>query len=487
MPLILLALLAPALLAGQGLGTQVEELIQTLYGPRAGMWGVHIVNLDRNATLAGIASDRLFVPASTAKLFTAALAFTRLGPEYRFLTRIVAAAPPAGDGRLKGDLILVGGGDPSLDGRPQAARDGQETSQLAAIEELAGQVIQRGVRRIEGDIVGDDSAYPWEPYPEGRSQEDALWHYGAPVSALSISENRVVLTLSPGRVEGEPARLRLNPPLEFFVIDNRVRTVVAGETRIEIDRLPGSRQLKLWGTISRRSGATSRLLALDDPAEYAAAALYDALTRRGVQVNGRPRARHAYLNEYPRMEPPATVELARHESPPLGEILSFTLRESPNLHAELLLREVGRVRRQSGSRQAGLDELKDLLREAGISAEECQLVDGSGLSRSSLLTPRALTQLLGYLYRLPESSLWLSLLPAAGADGTLKGRLNEAGARVRAKTGSMNRINALAGYAVNSAGETLAFAVMANNFSAPAAEIRSIIDKIVLLTLEGDK
>jgi len=486
MPLVWLALLAPALLLGQGLETRAEGLIKTLHGPRAGMWGVHIVNLDRNATLADISSDRLFVPASAAKLFTAALAFTRLGPEYRFLTRIVAASPPDEDGRLKGDLVLVGGGDPSLDGRPQSAPSGQGSARLAAIEQLAWQVIQRGVRRIEGDIIGDDSAYPWEPYPEGRSQEDALWHYGAPVGALSISENRVVLTLSPGRVDGEPARLRLNPRLEFFVIDNRVRTVVAGETRIEVERLPGSRQLKLWGTISRRSGATSRLVALDDPAEYAAAALHDALTRLGVQVDGRSRARHAYSNETTaRMEAP--IELARHQSPPLSEILSFTLQESPNLHAELLLREVGRVRRQSGTRQAGLDELKDLLQQASIPAEECQLVDGSGLSRYSLITPRALTALLGYLYRLPESPQWLSFLPAAGEEGTLKGRLTAAGARVRAKTGSMNRISALAGYAVNSAGQTLAFAIVANNFSAPAAEIRSIIDKIVLLALEGDK
>jgi D-alanyl-D-alanine carboxypeptidase/D-alanyl-D-alanine-endopeptidase (penicillin-binding protein 4) len=311
-------------------------------------------------------------------------------------------------------------------------------------------------------------------------QEDALWAFGAPVSALSVNENRLTLTLTPGRSGGEQARLRIAPPLDYFVIDNGVRTTAGGQARVDVERLPGSRQLRLWGSLPLGSAPASRLLALDDPARFAAAALLDALTRRGVAVEGRAVARHRFANESAAAVDRA--ELARRLSPPLSQILEVTSKESLNLNAELVLREVARVRRNLGSRQAGMAELEALAKEMGIPEEECALVDASGLSTLDAVSPRAVTTLLARMYASPNQRSWLEMLPMGGKEGTLRQRFTDLPpTSVRAKTGTMSRVNALAGYLETVSGETLAFAILVNNYTAPARDIRSLIDRIVVL------
>ncbi|MCC7175734.1 MAG: D-alanyl-D-alanine carboxypeptidase/D-alanyl-D-alanine-endopeptidase [Bryobacterales bacterium] len=488
MAAILAASLLPHPLAAQRLNREIEAVLSSIPPARRGFWGIHVVHLAGGRTLAAYQQDRPFVPASTAKLWTAALALSRLGADYRFTTLVTAGGPPDAAGRIAGDLVLVGGGDPTLSGRPMPFGSKQAAGDpLQAIEDLAAQVTAHGVKRIDGNVVGDDTAYPWEPYAEGRAQEDALWDYGAPVSALTLNENRLALGIHPSSRAGGPAQLRLSPPLEYFVIENRVRTAAAGETRIQLERMQGSRQLRVWGTVAARS-PTSRFIAVEDPAEYAATALYEALARRGVTIGGKPVARHRFVNEMESQARPgaaAGVQLARLASPPLSEILEITSKESLNLHAELVLREVGRVRRTTGSRQAALEELRAFLGEVGVPKDECSLVDGSGLSMLDSVAPRALTRLLAYMHASPLREEWLKLLPLAGKEGTLEHRLEKAPpGSIRAKSGSMTRVNGLAGYATGKQGSTLAFAVLVNNYTAPAAEIRALVDRICMLLLD---
>ncbi len=491
MRLTVLLLALQACASGQTPAVRIEALADA-GGPRNGFWGVHAVDVATGTAIANRNADRPFIPASTAKLFSAALALNRLGADYRFVTTVTSERPPDAGGRVAGEVTLRGGGDPTISARPLPfGSKAATTDPLQGIEELADQIVARGVRRIDGDIVGDDTAYPWEPYPEGRAEEDALWDYGAPVSALSINENRVALTIRPGRKAGEPARIQMTPAMDYYIVDNRVRTAAGGAARIAIERRRGSREVRVWGTLPAGGAPTSRLLAIEDPAEYAAAALADALSRRGVVITGRAVARHRYVGQEVRPaaggHPAAdAVELARRTSPPLAEILEATVKESLNLHAELILHEVGRARGRGGSRRDGLEELAKFASEAGVAAGECALVDGSGLSMADLLTPRAITALLVHMNRSSLRDLWMKLLAAPGEEGTLRRRL--AGApegSVRAKTGSMNRINSLAGYARTREGKTIAFAVMVNQHTAPASEIRARIDKIVLFLVRG--
>ena len=366
---------------------------------------------------------------------------------------------------------------------------------LQAIDALAEQVAAGGVRRIDGDIVGDDTAYVWEPYPEGWAQDDAVWDYGAPVSALCVNDNVFSLRL---RASGAGAAITLSPPLEFYDIDNRVRAGPGLPTEVRAQRLPGSRQLRLWGTLaSDPAGETHLLLAIDEPALYAATALADALSRRGIAIAGRPVARHRYANELPESDPmrldaagtaaaPSGFALARRTSPPLVELLRVIDKVSQNLHAEMMLREVGRVRRSKSTRDAGLEEEAQFLAEAGILRDEFHFADASGLSSSDMVSPEAVVKLLRYMHGTPLRDAWVSLLPVGGEDGTLLTRFSGAAAarRIHAKTGSLSQVAALSGYIDSRTRGTLVFSILVNNFTAPAAEIRALIDRIALALTE---
>jgi D-alanyl-D-alanine carboxypeptidase/D-alanyl-D-alanine-endopeptidase (penicillin-binding protein 4) len=440
--------------------------------------GIHVLDLTTGKVLYHHNEQRLFLPASNMKLFTTALALLRLGPDYRFVTRLVREP--------SGDLVLVGSGDPSLSGRVFPYRkDAPAGPPLQAIEELADQAVASGVQRVDGDIIGDDRLYPWAPYPPSWTQDDALREYGAPVSALTVADNTFTLSIHAGVHPGDRASLTLEPALEYYAIDNRVATVAAGGgPKLRISRLPGSRQLLLWGSIPAGHATILEIVPVDDPALYAATALYDALTRRGVQISGHAAARHRAVTGDD--VPASGLMVASRTSPPLSDLLQVIDKVSENLHAELILREVGRVTRHTGTREAGLEELGALLKETGAQASESRADDGSGLSRNALVTPRVVTRLLAHLYASKFRELWVSLLPVGGEDGTLSNRLCcVAGGRgIRAKTGTLSRAMALSGYADSKTHGPLAFSILVNNFTAPAAEVRQWIDKMATALLE---
>ncbi len=469
---------------------RIDALLTGSPAARRVHWGIHVVDLVSGRSLYARNENHYFVPASNTKLFSTALALLRLGPGHRFRTLVIAEKKPDEAGFVAGDLILYGCGDPTLSGRPLPYAKGAAAGDpLAAIDDLAAQAVARGLRGVNGDIVGDDTAYPWEPYPEGWAQDDTVWEYGAPVSALTINDNTIALTIRPGERAGDPARLFQRPALEYYAFDNRVRTIEGGARKIALNRAAGSREPRLAGTIPRGDAGTTELIAIDDPALYAAMALRDALERRGVHIRGRTTCHHRPSDgpgEPPRTAPPG-VELARRESPPLIETLRVIDKISQNLQAELVLREVGRVRRGVGSREAGLDELKALLAEAGAAKEDYRFEDASGLSRLTLVTPALITRLLRFVYSAPAGGdAWVSLLPVGGEDGTLATRFEgrPAARRIHAKTGSLGHVSALGGYIERKGKPVLAFSIAVNNYNAPTSEIRRVIDRIGLALVE---
>ncbi len=474
------------------LGRRIKAALRSSPAGARAFWGIEVADPGRGTVLYQLNAERLFVPASNAKLFTTALALVRLGPDYRFETTIRAMEAADRSGRIAGDLTLVGGGDPMLSARAAPYRKGPVTGEpLQAIEALADQVAARGVRRVDGDVIGDDTAYVWEPYPEGWTTDDVLWDWGAPVSALTVNDNVITITLR-ATEPGRPPAISLSPALEYYSIDNRVRVGQGFETKVNVERLTGSRELRLGGTLG--AGAETTLaVAIDDPAAYAAGALKGALERRGVTIRGRAVARHRFENEVGDLlagegppAPAAGVELARRVSPPLWELLQIIDKASVNLHAELMLCEVGRVRRGIGSREAGLEEMKAFLGEAGLDPSAYFFADGSGLSRYDLVTPEAVVDLLRHMYLSEHREQWLSLLPQGGEDGTLADRFSgqPAARRIHAKTGSEEHALALSGYAESKTHGMLVFSILANNFNAPAAEMRALADKIALLLVK---
>jgi serine-type D-Ala-D-Ala carboxypeptidase/endopeptidase (penicillin-binding protein 4) len=456
--------------------------------------GIRVVSLSDGRVLYERNQDHLFAPASNTKLFTTALALTALGPQYRFTTTILAERPLDRSGRLAGDLVLIGGGDPSLSNRhypyekPRPDEQPQPFETIAGIEELADQVVGHGLKSIAGNIVGDDRRYLWEPYPDGWSADDPIWEYGAPVSALIVNDNAFTLWVRPGERPGDIARVLTSPSLIPFSIDNRVSTIAAGEREIYEDRSIGSHELHLWGSIPLSDRGANEALAVGDPAAFAAAMLRDALIRRGVSIRGDAVARHRFADEVADrkraggLPPFAGVELARRMSPPLIELLQVVDKVSQNLHAEVMLREVGAVARNMGSREAGQEEMKAFLSQAGIVNGEYHLVDGSGLSRLTLVTPSAIVKLLVYMYKLKHRYEWMPLLPIAGVDGTLSKRFegHPEARRIQAKTGSLSHVRAMSGYAESEAYGRLAFSIVVNDSLATSHDISVFLDTIGL-------
>jgi D-alanyl-D-alanine carboxypeptidase/D-alanyl-D-alanine-endopeptidase (penicillin-binding protein 4) len=489
-----LFLLGAQLLAA-ALPERILKLLDSSPAARTAFWGIQIVDLATGKTLYELNPDHYFVPASNAKLFSAALSLTRLGADFTFQTRVLAQTPPDELGRIRGWLRLAGGGDPNLSARAVPYRMGPATGNpLAAIEDLADQLVARGVRRVDGDIIGDDTWYVWQPYAAGWAVDDPQSDDGPPISALTLADNVLTLSVRPGANIGDVAALSLLPASEFYRIENRVRTVSAGgECRIHFQRIPGSRDAQLWGTIPLRDRGQDLLIGVEDPAEFAALALRTALQRRGVAVSGSAIAEHLFpdalarLDQAPEPAPLTGIELARRVSAPLIEDLRITAKISQNLHAELALRAVGRARRNVGSFEAGMAEMKTFLAEAGIDPAGYNLMDGSGLSRLDLVTPSTVLKLLRYMYDSHGRDQWISILPVAAQDGTLSSRFGgtAAAGRVYAKTGTLSHVSALSGYLHRPDATWVAFSVLVNNYGGrSAAEIRGVMDRICNLILE---
>ncbi len=487
-----IALMAPLATAAD-LGSRLDRIIDTADALSHAFVGAQVVGLRDGQALYARNSERLFVPASNMKLFTTALALTRLGADYRLTTQIGAHSPMDAAGTLPGDLELVGGGDPSLSGREYPYRKSAGAIySFSAIEELADQLIARGLKRIDGNVVGDDSRYVWEPQPGGWSSDSATREYGAPVSALILHDNTFALTLRPADRAGDLARITLAPPFENFAIDNRVVTVDRGERKIDFYRSASGRELHVWGAIPKRDAGFVEELAIGDPALYAAEVLRDVLLRRGVAIRGGAVAEHRFPDEAAARPTKLRVVLAERRSPPLLDLLQVVDKVSQNLHAEMLLREVAVASGHAGSVEAGLGAMDDFLAGIGVGKAEHQFTDGSGLSRATLVTPQAFTKLLAYMNQSTADrpgyrEQWLGLLPIGGEDGTLGRRFAEhpEARAIHAKTGTLDHVRALSGYADTPGHGRVAFSFLVNNFEGPGAGVTKVLDELALALLRN--
>jgi D-alanyl-D-alanine carboxypeptidase/D-alanyl-D-alanine-endopeptidase (penicillin-binding protein 4) len=463
----------------RSLAAAIDLLLESPLAKRT-TWGIQVVDLASGKTIYERAPAIPLAPASNTKLFSTALALVRLGPFHTFPTFVMATQAVDGSGTVHGDLALVGGGDPTLNARPVPYHKGPaEGNPFRAIEELADRCVEQGLRRVAGDLVGDDTLYPASPRPDGWTVDDSIFEYGAPVGALMVNDNSILLRIRPGEAEGDAAVLSFDPSVEPFTLQNYVTTASASakKPQISLERTPGA--LRVSGAI--RIGKTDdEDLSVEDGALFAAQAFADALRRRGVVIDGRVIARHR-LEGTP-YEPTSGVELTHRHSPPLGEILQTIDKVSMNLHAEIVLRETGRVRRGDATLENGLEELKSMLQEMGAPVNGFDFYDASGLSRLGLVSPETVVRLLVQMHRSPYRNLWWDLMPIGGQDGTLEHRFAgmKLGAAIHAKTGSMRHVNALSGYAGLDPRRRLAFSIIANNSIAPASEIRAIIDRIAV-------
>lgn len=447
-----------------------RRLAEFVAEPRfaAALWGVQIVSLDTGNSLFAANPQKLFSPASNSKLYTIALGLDRLGPDYRIKTSLYSKAKPGASGALDGDLIAFGRGDPTFN----AQLHGGEI--YTALEPLVSALTNAGVKRVTGDLVGDESFFRGPPYGAGWVWDDLESYYGAEISALTINDNTLSVTVTPGQRVGAPCAVALTPATSWVTFSNRTQTAAKGAARrINFYRPLGENVIYVSGQVPLEDSAYTDDVTVHNPAGLFVSFFREALARHGIEVGGKVRSANWLDREADHFDPAQSVELGAVESPPLSEIAKEIAKPSQNLYTDMLLAHVGEKFRadddvRDDSESLGVRELNRFLAQAGVKRGDVIFEEGSGLSRDNLTTPNATVALLRYVNRQKYAQVYFDALPIAGVDGTLRNRMKgtPAAGNLRGKTGTLRWANSLSGYVTTAAGEHLAFSLMLNRYRA---------------------
>jgi D-alanyl-D-alanine carboxypeptidase/D-alanyl-D-alanine-endopeptidase (penicillin-binding protein 4) len=455
----------------------------------AAFWGVKVVSFESGKVIFEHNSQKVFSPASNSKLYTVALALDRLGADYRIKTSLYSSARPTASGVLKGDLIVYGRGDPTLNARLH------NNNLYAALEPLVAALTNAGVKRIAGDLIGDDSYIHGPPYGSGWAWDDAESYYGAEISALTINDNTLQVSVKPGLKPGASCVLTLSPVTSYVTISNRTETVAYAPRRtINFYRLLDENVVYATGKMPLENPAYNDDLTVHNPAGLFVSFFKEALARHGIKVDGKVRTAGWLERQIEPIRTEKLVELGSVDSPPLSDIAREVMKPSQNLYTDLLLAIVGEQHRlaetspNETSEELGIRELNKFLSEAGVKRDDVFFEEGSGLSRNNLTTPNATSALLQFMSRHKCADVYLNALPIAGVDGTLRNRMKGTAAanNVRAKTGTLRWANSLSGYVTTAAGERLIFSIMLNRFHNPEPNrpARSDLDAIAIMLAE---
>lgn len=426
---------------------------------------VQIRSIDDGTIVYSRDGDELLNPASNVKLFTQAASLAKLGPDFRFDTEFLTDPDFKGgrDGKAK-TLFVRGKGDPTL-----------TTERLTGI---VSDLLHAGLKEISGDIVLDESYFDLDRVPPGYDQEWGDKAYLAPTGAVSLNWNTIGVFLRPGENVGEKGIAEIEPPSEYFTVESRLVTGTKMQRRYTVSIGPDKdkvrQRIEVHGVVPVEKGTWSQWKKVDQPGLYFGYTLKALLAQRGVKVKGRIRTGAVT---------PGSRMLSVAQSETLDVVLKKMSKHSSNFVAEQLIKTLGaELKGVPGTTEKGISAVEDFLAaEVGLSRGSYVMKNGSGLNDTNRFSAAQTNRLLAYMMSkfslMPE---YLSALPIAGKDGTLKYRFEGSDAvwRLRAKTGTLENVSALSGYVQSTGGERFVFSIMVNDFPGRAGMVVQHIDAL---------
>ncbi|WP_420263975.1 D-alanyl-D-alanine carboxypeptidase/D-alanyl-D-alanine endopeptidase [Candidatus Magnetominusculus dajiuhuensis] len=424
--------------------------------------GIKITSLKTGEIIYAAFDKHLFHPASTLKLFTTSAALSKLGGGFRFKTVLYADSPDIRDGTLQGNLYLKGFADPRLT--------------TESLSWMAVQLRARGLRRITGDLVCDETYLDNWYYGKGWMWDDASSSHFAPIGGLTANNNCVTVRVSPGSGAGEPLAVTIEPQTSYVTINNTAVTDEAHQLHVERRWRERENVINVTGGMAVGQPEQTFVIEITEPAHYTCRLFSEILAANNIGIA--EGLHYAAVAE-------ERTELLRYTSAPLSEIIKETNKKSINLYAELLMKTLGaELQSPPGAATKGIGEIKEFLSGIGIDSAALEIADGSGVSDYNLISPGHLVALLMAIYRAPDlRETFIDSLSVAGVDGTLKNRMRHTAAegRLKAKSGSHTGVRTIAGYTTTPDGEAVAFAIMIENFVVDPVAINDIEDRILVL------
>jgi D-alanyl-D-alanine carboxypeptidase/D-alanyl-D-alanine-endopeptidase (penicillin-binding protein 4) len=448
---------------------------------RRGTIGIKIASLDTGKTIFEENAEKYFMPASNMKSYTVAAALERLSPDFRFVTSVFAASMPDANGTIRGDLTVYGRGDVSIS---TAFYDGDYYKGLDA---LALKIVQSGVKRIEGNLVGDESYFTGNAIPGGWEWDDLQWYYGAEVSALPVNDNAVDLTIKPSSVNS-PCAVQILPANAVVKIVNLCTTSASGAKRdLQVLKKLDQNIVEISGKLPQGDKGFQGFIAVSRPSQLFVELLRGLLIQKGVVITGQNKLVNAKdKTTLIATSLAAPVEITKLDSPPFSIVAAKTMKPSQNTYTETILRALGeqvgdKTDPKKSSEERGIAVVQNFLLEVGIQPDSVIQYDGSGLSRHDLITPSSAVQLYTYMSKSRYANVWREVLTIGGIDGTLQNRFKgtAAAGNVRGKTGTIDQVSSLSGYVNSATGEKFVFSVIVNGVNNSRLR-QSAIDDIVL-------
>ncbi len=447
---------------------ELDELIHSNPSLKGAITGISIRSSSTGNILYEHLGDTRLIPASNLKLFTAAAALSILGEEHTFTTEVHI------DGKVKrkvliGNLYLKGKGDPTL--------------LMNDFEKIANEIRKKGIKVVQGDLVGDDTWFDKIRYSVDLPWSDEQTYYGAQVSALTASPDKdydsgtALITIKPARFTRLKGKMNISPRNDYVQIENNTKTIPSKKrSNIKMFRDHGSNRIIVTGNIPLKHKPIKETLSVWNPTSYALHLFNQALKNNGIEVKGKIKEGKISSN---------TTTILVHQSIPLSKLLIPFMKLSNNGHAEVLVKEMGKIVRNKGSWKEGIKVMKKEIETYGVSTGTLVIRDGSGISHINLVPANEITQLLFAIQKEKWFPTYLRALPVGGESermvgGTLRNRMKAPSlkGKIIAKTGSLTTVSTLSGYIKTKRGETLIFSILLNHLK-DEQKGKAIEDEIV--------